>query len=427
MRILNASGIAAGLALVIMGIVTGCGADSGADPLISTVPKAQRTAFIQQPTAVPPADTSILRNPPAPVPTIAIAEAAIPDRPIETQQPVEIAPTPKTETTLVGGVGSQIVVGTLSNPRADSPDTSGDADSQDESSPEMTKDTTPEPEVVEEPTRALDVDEINREAMKAVESYTVAIYITSPGSTDTLWLTGRYEAPGRFHVSTEKRAGGIPTVVAAEHIGDVERIDQRRGGFEAVLDADGTYVRYRDLDIDDGQVQRSSQTAETSEWFRLEYSDWPADRPDIFVDPSGLMARLLPHMAAGFPPALPDNPDTLNTLETRLVERNEISDGYFAIPREISPFYTVDSLYFLEQQYPFDQHPNGVSPDIGFVQRYISKEDFLTRAIMVNYPYANIYPTAEFIFTDYNNPDHEAIPVPESATEFDRAANEDSR
>ena len=400
--------------LLVFGL-TACSNGETLDPLTSTIPKSQTQASASR-TQSQPADTSMLRNPPAPVPTIETTDVPRSNKPIESQQPVEFAPTPQTQVVAIGSATIRVEA---------KPAKTSEVPNEDDASKDSEVASTTQDGGLVDPEDAFAIDELNRAAMREIGQYRVMASVSPSDRTSLTSFSGRYVDPGALFIETEARMGETLDLAAGRQLGDVETVSRKWDGMEAVLEEDAVYVRYREHNKSEGEWRRASKLAETSGWYRLAYADWPTDRPDVYVDSSGILARVLPYIVGGFPPARPDNPETDYVVETSLISSERIGGRDFAIPREISPHYSANDLYLIEQYRPFESHPTGIEPGIEYIHRFISKGNFLTVAIMVNTLVYDSADAAVFVFMDFEDPSIAPVTAPEGWATFDRAEHED--
>ena len=197
----------------------------------------------------------------------------------------------------------------------------------------------------------------------------------------------------------------------------------RWDGMEAILTRKEVFVRYRNHDVVDGRWTSPSSDVVPTEWYRLQYTDWPIDRPDVFTDSSGILARRLPYLARGLPPGRPDDPgEPVPIIPTRLLETYEIGkDDYgYGLPRDTESQYEPAELLYIDLQQPFDSHFTGVEPGIYSLFKVIRQSDMRTVAMMVDWPLGARSDSAFMTFSEYDEPGLADIEIPSVYLEFDR-------
>ena len=183
---------------------------------------------------------------------------------------------------------------------------------------------TPVPEATAEPTATPDpnheltaneVHALSLEALVGKEGYEVFVQLHVDGLMDDGWagvpvkghmmLVGRYAAPGLLWLRTIQRLELRHDVTAGHEPGLIVPLES--GGFpgvEAIVGRGEVYVRYLDYENEEPVPDRRPEPVgaePVTGWYRLAYADWPVDMPDVFADPSGMLVRVLPKLAMGFP------------------------------------------------------------------------------------------------------------------------------
>lgn len=183
---------------------------------------------------------------------------------------------------------------------------------------------------------------------------------------------------------------------------------------QSIIGPHSVHVRYRDHGTPGGIEPLPD--AQTTDWYRLQYSDWSAERPDVFTDPSGILAYLV----VGFPAPNPD-PEL-----TQLIQTERIDGRTYFIPRAFEATHEPEDIYLIVYRIPFESHPTGVKRDIGSVWRYIDRGTHRTMAIVVN-PEIDARDSAEILFTNFDDPAVEPIKISEEALVFDRSEHAEFR
>ena len=268
-----------------------------------------------------------------------------------------------------------------------------------------------------QPSTVFDIDALNREAMADTQSFDLAIQLTYRGGPyeGTLRLQGRYGAPGALWVEVTRRRGADKTVGAGEYTRQPTELERGWDGSQAVVDDTGVHVRYRDHSGGDKPVETDALT----EWYRIDYAGWPRERPDVYTDASGILARLLPHVARGFPAPAED------VERTRLIPTDEIDGDTYFLPIALEGIKAPEDVHLIEYMNAFEPHFTGVSRIVGQIWKVIDRDTYRTLALLAN-------PTvgsdgAKFIFSDYDAEDAVGVAIPQTALEFDRDAHHELR
>ena len=230
-----------------------------------------------------------------------------------------------------------------------------------------------------------------------------------------LWLRGRYGAPGALWVEVTRRRGANKTIGAGEYTRQPTELERGWDGSQAVVDDTGVHVRYRDHSEGDKPVETDALT----EWYRIDYAAWPRERPDVYTDASGILARLLPHVVRGFPAPTED------VERTRLIPTDEIDGDTFYLPLALEGIKAPEDVHLIEYMNAFEPHFTGVSRIIGQLWKVIDRDTYRTLALLAN-------PTvgsngAKFIFSNFDAEDAAGVAIPETALEFDRDAHHELR
>ena len=271
---------------------------------------------------------------------------------------------------------------------------------------------------------ATEIERRNREAMSAVGSYNLKGHMRRSERLHSTQLTGRYLGPDTLWLEVSARKGNLNRV-AGERMGDVEEQELRWDGVESIMDRDGAHVRYVEFDADSSGWKSASENAARSDWYWVSYSRWPKDRPDVFTDPSGVIARFMPHLVTGVPPGV--EWDAFEDLpgEVRIVSLQEIESSSVYQGAEIERFHDREDFYLLEKRWPIARHPNGVSPDIESMLTYIDRSTFRTAMIIVNAPYYDELDVLRLYLFDYDATDVDPIEPPPEVKVFDRSQHDE--
>ena len=273
--------------------------------------------------------------------------------------------------------------------------------------------------VTEQQSEALMIDSLNRKAMAEVMSFDVSAFLLFKATTGgTLWLEGRLAPPGNLWLEVVKRKDSDPKFAAGERGARTILLERGWAGMQSIIGPDGVHVRYRDHGGPGGLEPLPE--AQTTDWYRLQYSDWSAEQPDVFTDPSGILARILPYLVVGFPAPNPDPEFTM------LIETERIDGRIYFIPRAFEATHGPEDIYLIVYRIPFESHPTGVKRDIGSVWRYIDRETHRTMAIVVNSE-IEARDSAQILFTNFDDPAVEPIKIPEEALVFDRSEHAELR
>ena len=271
---------------------------------------------------------------------------------------------------------------------------------------------------------AVEIERRNREAMSAVGSYNLKGHMRRSERLHSTQLKGRYLGPDTLRLEVAARKGNLNRV-AGERMGDVEERDLRWDGVESIMDRDGAYVRYVEFDAESSGWKSASENAPRSDWYWVSYSRWPKDRPDVFTDPSGVIARFMPHLVTGLPPGVEwvdyeDLPGEVRIVSLQEIERFNVYEG-----AEIERFHDREDFYLLEKRWPIANHPNGISPDIESMLTYIDRSTFRTAMIIVNAPYYDYLDVLRLYFFDHDSEDIEPIDIPSDPMVFDRSQHDE--
>ena len=258
----------------------------------------------------------------------------------------------------------------------------------------------PSPTVIPAPTESqvlgdpseltlLSVDEQNRESMASATSYRLEVYIAQTGTDKATVFEGRYHSPGRLWIEVARRSPNRKAGIAARKMGEQTTSPGTRwDGMQAIVGREEVFVRYRNHDIVEGRWTRPSDEVVPTEWYRLAYADWPSDQPDVFTDASGILARLLPYLARGFPPVRADDPaEGTPLIPTRLLEPYAIGTDRYPLPREVESEFAPEDLMYMYLQRPFGYgaHFTGVETGIHLLYRVIIRSNMRTSAMMVHW------------------------------------------
>ena len=276
--------------------------------------------------------------------------------------------------------------------------------------------TQPGDSVEDKPSTVFGIDALNREAMADTQSFDLAIQLTyRVMHKGTLRLRGRYGAPGALWVEVTRRRGADKTIGAGEYTRQPTQLVRGWDGSQAVVDDTGVHVRYRDHSGGDEPVEADALT----EWYRIDYAAWSRERPDVYTDASGILARLLPHVARGFPAPEED------VERTRLIPTDEIDGDTYFLPLALEGIKAPEDVHLIEYMNAFEPHFMGVSRIIGQIWKVIDRDTYRTLALLAN-------PTvgsngAKFIFSNFDAEDAVGVAIPETALEFDRDAHHELR
>ena len=283
---------------------------------------------------------------------------------------------------------------------------------------------TPNAVVASSDLTATEIERRNRLAMSQVASYTLEGYMPPSERVRSTNVAGRYQEPGYLRFAVTGRKGDLDSV-AGERMGDVHEADLRWDGVEAILDMDGAYVRYVEFDRGSDGWRSASADSARSDWYRLSYDRWPTERPDVFTDPSGVIARFMPHLVTGLPMGIDEEPFEELPGEVRVVPLKEIEKHQQYRGAKIELLHDREDFYLLEKSWPFERHPNGISPDIESILTYIDRSTFRTAMIIVNAPYYDDLDVMSLYFTDYDAEDVEPVEPPAEAKVFDRSLHDE--
>ena len=319
MRELGKSKMLFALSVTVLLAVMACGGsgDQPADTLavVPTVP----APVVMLPTARPQAEPTVRAEPPeridVPSPTPPLAEVVV--EPASTP-----SPTPSPTITAEGAdpTASPVAVATVSVTVGEVGAATPTAEPV--TTPTVAPTATPVPEATAEatpdPNRELTANEVHALSLKAMASvvgHEFFVRLIVDGLMDDGWagvpvkgymsLVGRYVAPGTVWVRTVRRMELRHDVTAGHEPGLIVPLES--GGFpgvEAIVGREEVYVRYLDYENEEPIPDRRSEPVgaePVTGWYRLAYADWPVDMPDIFTDPSGMLVRVLPKLAMGFP------------------------------------------------------------------------------------------------------------------------------
>ena len=282
----------------------------------------------------------------------------------------------------------------------------------------------PNTAVVPSDLTATEIERRNREAMSQVTSYRLKGHMTLSKRVHSTNVVGHYQKPGYLRFAVTERKGDLDSV-AGERMGQMHEADPRWDGVEAILDGEGLYVRYVEFDRNSDGWRSASTDSARSDWYRLPYDRWPTERPDVFTDPSGVIARFMPHLVTGLPLGVEEDPFEDLPGEVRVVSSKEIEKHQQYRGAEIELLHDREDFYLLEKSWPFERHPTGISPDIESILTYVDRSTFRTTMIIVNAPYYDDLDVLRLYFTDYEAEDVEPIEPPPEAKNFDRSLHDE--
>lgn len=431
----------AGLAFALMA----CGGN-GEQPE-SSLPGAAPTAEpVVQATATPQAEPTIRAGAPeridVPSPTPPPAEPTV--------APTAF-PTPRTTVEVVGPSPSPtpVAVATVSVTVRDASASTSNAESV--TTPTAGPTTTPVAEATTEaaptatpdPNRELTADEVlglSLAAMASVDGHEFYVRLRVDGLMDDGWagapvtgnmaLEGRYVAPGTVWVRTIRRSGLRHDVTAGDEIGAMVPLES--GGFpgvEAIVGKEEVYVRYLEYEneVQELHVYRPEPVAATpvTGWYRLTYADWPVALPDVFTDPSGMLLRVLPKLAAGFPVLGEGEASFMR----RAAEDIDMRSGRGKLWPPFADFYYAKEELFLpvRDQVSLNQsEPTGVTPVEVVSSHVMRRSDHRPVRVTANHGLRKV-PGEVIVFFHYPEGGVEPIEVPTEYEEFDRETHEELR
>ena len=443
MRELSKSAMLVALSVTMLLAVMACGGsgDQENDTLavVPTVP----APVVMLPTATPQAEPTVRAEPPeridVPSPTPPPAEMVV--EPTSTP-----SPTPSPTITAEGAdpTASPVAVATVSvtvgAPGAATPTV------ELTTTPTAAPTATPVPEATAEPTATPDpnreltgneVHALSLEALAGTEGYEVFVQLHVDGLMDDGWagvpvkghmfLVGRYAAPGLLRLRTIQRMELRHDVTAGHEPGLIVSLES--GGFpgvEAIVGREEVYVRYLDYESEEPIPDRRPEPVgaePVTGWYRLAYADWPADMPDIFTDPSGMLARVLPKIAMGFP-SLGDG----EVLFLRTAEEVDRRRSRRLWTRFEEFYYPEEELYLpIREQGSFNlPEPTGVVPVEVVSSHVIRRSDNRPVQLLVN-RFSDWAPGLVVVFFYYPEEGVEPIELPADYEEFDRETHEELR
>ena len=443
MRELGKSKMLFALSVTVLLAVMACGGsgDQPADTLavVPTVP----APVVMLPTARPQAEPTVRAEPPERI-----------DMPSPTPPPAEVvveptstpSPTPSPTITAEGAdpTASPVAVATVSV-------TVGEVGAATPTAEPVTTPTaaltaTPVPEATAEPTATPDpnheltaneVHALSLEGMASVVGHEFFVRLIVDGLMDDGWagvpvkgymaLVGRYVAPGTVWVRTVRRTGLRHDVTAGHEPGLIVPLES--GGFpgvEAIVGREEVYVRYLDYENEEPITDRRPEPVgaePVTGWYRLAYADWPVDMPDIFTDPSGMLARVLPKIAMGFP-SLGDG----EVLFLRTAEEVDLRRSRRLWPRFEEFYYAEEELYLpIREQGSFSlPEPTGVAPVEVVSSHVIRRSDHRPVRVFANHGSRRI-PGEAIVYFHYPEEGVEPIELPADYEEFDRETHEELR
>lgn len=439
MRELSKSAMLVALSVTMLLAVMACGGsgDQENDTLavVPTVP----ALVVMLPTATPQAEPTVRAEPPERI-----------DVPSPTPPPAEVvveltstpSPTPSPTITAAGAdpTASPVAVATVSvtvgAPGAATPTVELTTTPTATPVPEATAEATATPD----PNRELTADEVHElslEAMTSVVGHEFFVRLSVDGLMDDGWagvpvkgymaLVGRYVAPGTVWVRTVRRTGLRHDVTAGAELGAMVPLES--GGFpgvEAIVGKEEVYVRYLDYENENPIPDRRPEPVgaePVTGWYRLAYADWPADMPDIFTDPSGMLARVLPKIAMGFP-SLGDG----EVLFLRTAEEVDRRRSGRLWPRFEEFYYPEEELYLpIREQGSFNLlEPTGVVPVEVVSSHVIRRSDKRPVRVFANHGSRRI-PGEAFVYFHYPEEGVDPIELPADYEEFDRETHEELR
>ena len=293
-----------------------------------------------------------------------------------------------------------------------------------------------------DPNRELTADEVHGlslEAMAGVDSHEFLVKLYVDGLIYDGWagapvtgymsLGGRYVAPGTVWVRTIQRSGLRHDVTAGDEIGAMVLLES--GGFpgvEAIVGKEEVYVRYLEYenDVQVLDILRSESVAATpvTGWYRLSYADWPVALPDVFTDPSGMLLRVLPKLAAGFP-LLGEGEAFFLRAAKELDMRSSRGTLW---PPFANYYYPEEELYLpIEEVVSLNQsEPTSVEPVEVASIHVIRRSDHRPVRVIANQGLRKV-PGEVIVFFHYPEGGVEPIEIPTEYEAFDRETYEELR
>ena len=430
------------LAVAVVVALTAC-SEGGSQPVSTTPVAPTQVPVAALPTETPLVEPTVSAEPPAridtPTPKVVVVESPVDPVPTPAVVPSPTVTATEVETTPptpVAVATVSVTVGGVGEASSPAPEALPAAIAEPTPAPVPEIEPTPTPY----PDRELTADEVHAlgvEALAGVDSYEFFVRLSVDGVLDDGWsgvtvkghmsLVGRYLAPGLIWLRTVQRTGLPHNVTAGHEPGAMLPLES--GGFpgvEAILGKDEVYVRYLGYEREGPIPDRSPEPVSVDPltgWYRLAYADWPAEMPDVFTDPSGMLVRVLPKLAMGFPSL--GEAEALFGWEAEEIDLRRRGQVW---TRFDDFYYAEEELYLpISERGTFNlQEPTGVGP-IGVVSSLlIRRSDSRPVQLLANQSLTGA-PGLVYVFFHYGGEGAEPIEVPTEYQEFDREAHQELR